>query len=404
MVRKGLTYGNIQLVAVLYLVVWTVSPPLEIDLIFRLLALVCAAVWIGVMIIRQNPIVFEKEQIWAIFFMLGVILIAYIEKGDLEGILRQISFFMLVICFLMNYFYRYQWDELQIVVPVVLVLLIAFNFKTVSVLLEDPTIARKLVRDDESIYSYLRQGVGGYSLVYPQVCVFPAVLAWVIKAYKNNKKYFAIGCVWLISYILLVLNAGYAVAVFSSAAGALLLFFYKGKSGIKAFLVAAAVFAGVMLAILYLDSFREWLLEIFDGTAVAKKINDLVASSDSGDAEGSIQARVYVYSLSIQRIFQYPFIGALWRISGNGHSAVIDAFAKYGVLGGFVFVKILYSVPNYYKKKSQDPYIIRVANATLVSLMIVSILDTVTYAFSCMILIVLPLFFENIKNWSELEE
>ncbi len=404
MVRKGLTYGNIQLVAVLYLVVWTVSPPLEIDLIFRLLALVCAAVWIGVMIIRQNPIVFEKEQIWAIFFMLGVILIAYIEKGDLEGILRQISFFMLVICFLMNYFYRYQWDELQMVVPVVLVLLIAFNFKTVSVLLEDPTIARKLVRDDESIYSYLRQGVGGYSLVYPQVCVFPAVLAWVIKAYKNNKKYFAIGCVWLISYILLVLNAGYAVAVFSSAAGALLLFFYNGKSGIKAFLVAAAVFAGVMLAILYLDSFREWLLEIFDGTAVAKKINDLVASSDSGDAEGSIQARVYVYSLSIQRIFQYPFIGALWRVGGNGHSAVIDAFAKYGVLGGFVFVKILYSVPNYYKKKSQDPYIIRVANATLVSLMIVSILDTVTYAFSCMILIVLPLFFENIKNWSELEE
>lgn len=404
MVRKGLTYGNIQLVAVLYLVVWTVSPPMEIDLIYRLLALVCAAVWVGVMVIRQNPIVFEKEQIWAIFFMLGVILIAYIEKGDLEGILRQISFFMLVICFLMNYFYRYQWEELQLVVPVVLVLLIAFNLKTVSVLLEDPTIARKLVRDDESIYTYLRQGVGGYSLVYPQVCVFPAVLAWIIKAYQNNKKYFALGCVWLISYILLVLNAGYAVAVFSTVAGALLLFFYKGKSGIKAFLVASVIFAGAMLAILYLDSFREWLLEIFDGTAVAKKINDLVASSDAGDAEGSIQARVYVYSLSIQRIFQYPIVGSLWRESGNGHSAVLDTFAKYGVLGGFIFIKILYSVPNYYKKKSHDPYITRVANATLVTLMIVSIMDTVTYSFSCMILIVLPLFFENIKKWSELEE
>lgn len=404
MLKKGLTYGNIQMVAVLYLVVWTVSPPLEIDLIYRLLALACAAVWVGVMVLRQNPIVFEKEQIWAIFFMLGVILVAYIEKGDLEGIIRQISFFMLVICFIMNYFYRYRWDELQIIIPVILLLLIVFNFKTVSVLLEDPTIARKLVRDDESVYEYLRQGVGGYSLVYPQVCVFPAILAWIIKAYRNNKKYFALGCCWLVSYILLIMNAGYAVAVFSTVVGAVLLFFYKGKSGIKAFLVAAAIFAGAMFAILYLDSFREWLLEIFDGTAVAKKINDLVASSGSGDAEGSIQARIEVYSQSVKRVFQYPFVGSLWRESGNGHSAVIDTFAKYGVLGGFVFIKMIYCVPNYYKNKLQNAYIARVANATLVCLMIVSILDSFTYSFSCMILIVLPLFFENIKKWSEFEE
>lgn len=404
MLRRGFTYGTVQMLAVLYLVIWTISPPLEIDLIYRLLALAAAVVWFVVLLFRENPVVLGKEQVAALFFMLTVILVTFIQFESFEDVIKQIGVFMLVICFIMNYFYTDKWSELSGILIVAFALLIVWNIKTYTVLVEDPTIARKLVRDDESIYSYLRQGVGGYSLVYPQVCVASAALAWTIKAFRKNWLKFAVGAVWTVTFVLLVSKAGYSLAIFTSAVGALLLLFYRGKSGISAFLVALIVFAGSMMAILYLHDFRNFLLEIFDGTAVAKKINDLVATGDSGSAEGSIQDRMVAYGGSIDTVIQYPLIGALWRGSGGGHSAFLDIAAKYGVFGAAMFSVMFYTVPRYYKKKYKNRFVISMANSSLVSLLFISLLDSFTYGFVCMIMIVLPMLFEDVIKWTGVEE
>ncbi len=404
MLRRGLTYGTVQMLAVLYLVIWTISPPLEIDLIYRLLALAAAVVWFVILLIRENPVVLGKEHVAALFFMLAVILVTFIETEDFESILKQIAIFMLVICFIMNYFYRGKWDELSGILIVVFVLLIVWNIKTYSALVEDPTIARKLVRDDESTYSYLRQGIGGYSLVYPQVCVSSAVLAWTIKAFRKNWLKFAVGCVWAVTFVMMVSKAGYSLAIFTSAVGAVILLLYKGKNSISAFLTALAIFAGSMLAILYLHDFRNFLLEFFDGTAVAKKINDLVATSDSGAAEGSIQDRMIAYKGSIDTILAYPLIGGLWRGAGGGHSAFLDIMARYGVFGAVMFSVMFYAVPRYYKQKYNNRFIISMANASMVSLLFISLLDSVSYSFVCMVLIVLPMLFEDVIRWTGVEE
>ncbi len=399
MVKKGFNYGTIQSIAVAYLVVWSISPPLEIDLIYRIIAVGALVVWAGVWLIRENPIVLDKNQLVSIFFLFTVIGVTFIGNGDFRGILKQIAFFMLVVCFILNSFYKEHWEELRWLVPVVLVLFIIWNYKTVQALIADPTIARQIVRDDEATYEYLRQGIGGYGLVYPQVCVASAILLWTIKAFKSNKIYFFVGAVWVISFIQLVSKAGYSIAIFTSVIGVILLFFYNGKSGMKAFLVAGVLFAAIMFSILYIDEFRNWLLEIFDGTAVAKKINDLVATSESGAAEGSIESRMIRYRASLEVIVKYPIVGALWRDGGGGHSGLLDTFAKYGLWGGWFFIKSVYSVPDYYKEKYDSPQIKRLSNAVLVSLLIVSILDSVTYSMYCMVLLILPLFFEDVIRW-----
>ncbi len=403
MVRKGLNYGTIQSAAIAYLIVWSISPPLEIDLIYRILALGAVTVWAGIWLIRENPIVLDKNQLISIFFLFTVVGVTFIGNGDFRGILKQIAFFMLVVCYIINSYYKNDWSELRWIIPVVLVLFIIWNYKTVEALVADPTIARRIVRDDEEIYQYLRQGVGGYGLVYPQVCISSAVLLWIIKVFKQNKIYFVIGVVWAISFVQLISKAGYSIAIFTGAVGVIMLFFYKGKSGIKAFIVAGGIFAAVMLSIVYIDGFREWLLEVFDGTAVAKKINDLVATSETGAAEGSIQARMTRYMGSIRTMFTYPIIGGLWRAGGGGHSGFLDTIAKYGLWGGWFFVKAFYSVPNHYKQKYDNPKIIRLCNSVLVSLMIVSFLNSVTYSIYCVVLLVLPLFFEEIIRLEKIE-
>ena len=404
MFKNVLSLGFIQKIAVLYLVIWTVSPPLQVDTIYRIIALACAVVWVAIWFIRENPITLGKEQIGAIFFLIAVMVVVYFEKYDFSALIKQIALIMLVICFMMTYFYDDKWDELYGIVPIVLVLLAIWNFKTVDILVEDHTIARLLVRDDETTYDYLRQGIGGYSLIYPQVCISPLIIAWTIKAFKNNKLFFAIGAFWAYTFIRLLELAGYSVALFASTAGLILLIFYRGKSIAPAFILTIIMFVGIMAAIMYIVPFREWILETFDGMAVANKVRDLVSTSDTGVTGDSIQVRIEAYSNSLSDMLKYPIVGSLWRESGGGHSAVFDTFSKYGWLGGYALVMMFYHVPLHYKHQYiNNNFIVSTANATLITLMFVSILDSFNYSFTCMLMIVSSLLFEDIIKWSGAE-
>ncbi len=403
MLKNGFSFGFIQKIAVLYLIAWTISPPLQVDTIYRIIALGCAVVWAIIWFIRETPLTLGKEQVGAIIFLIAVMIVIYFEKYDLSALIKQIALIMLVICFMMTYFYDDKWDELAGIVPIVLILLTIWNYKTVEILIEDHTIARLLVRDDETTYQYLKQGIGGYSLIYPQVCISPLILAWTFKAFKNNKIYFAIGIVWAYTYLRFLELAGYSIALFTSAVGLILLVFYKGKNVVPAFIVTIILFIGVMAAILYIVPFREWILTTFDGTAVANKVNDLVSTSESGVTGDSIQVRINAYSNSLLDMLKYPIIGSLWREGGGGHSALLDITSKYGWLGGYAFSMMFYHVPFHYKHHFDNKFVLSTANATLVALMFVSVLDSFTYSFTFMIMIVSSLLFEDIIKWSGAE-
>ena len=391
---------RIQQVSVLYLCVWTISPFMEIDLIWRIGALMAFGLWMICAVSRGLH--FEKIHMLALAFLALIVVVNIVENNGFSKILRTIQYYMLVLFFIVGHFYKDKWKELYFIVPIILLLLIYFNFKSAFTVMEDATIARRLVRNDEDMYIYLRQGIGGYSLIYPQVVTFPVLVMWLFKSYRQKKLFFLIGIVWLVSYVLFVINANYSIAITGSVISLIILLFYKGHSVGLAFAVSAGLFIALMLMILNWEGFRNMLLEFFDGTAVAKKINDLVATSESGAAEGSINDRVITYQATFNTIFRFPIIGGLWWESGGGHSALADAFAKYGLFGGYVFCKILYSVPSQYKKTYGFKTIQQLTNANLVVLLFVTLLDSTPYAFMGMILIITPILYETIIEWDGL--
>lgn len=398
--KEGSALIKVQQLSILYLVIWTISPFMEIDNIWRIGALGAFFLWL--LCAMSRGLNFETIHLAAFAFIALVVLVNMIENNGFKRILQPIHFYMLVLFFIVAHFYRDKWKELSFIIPIILLFLIYFNFKSATTVMEDPTVARLLVRNDEEIYHYLRDGVGGYSLIYPQVVTFPVLVTWVFKTFRHKKLYFLIGLVWLVSYILFVVNANYSIAITGSMISLIMLLFYKGHSVGLAFAVAAGLFFSLMLAILYLDNFRNMLLEFFDGTAVAKKINDLVATSESGAAEGSINARVLVYQATLGSIFKYPFIGSLWWENAGGHSALGDTFARYGFFGGYIFCKIIYSVPNSFKVNYSYKWIQKIANANLVVLLFVTLLDTITYSFLGMILIITPVLYQDIITWDKL--
>lgn len=391
---------RVQQISVLYLVIWTISPFMEIDNIWRIGALAAFGLWF--LCAMSRGLHLEKIHLLALAFLALVVVVNIIQNNGFGKIMSPIHLYMMVLLFVAGHFYKDKWKELYFIVPIVLLLLIYFNFKSAFKVMEDPRIARLLVRNDEGIYQYLREGIGGYSLIYPQVVCFPVLVMWIFKSFKNKKFYFLIGLGWLVSYVLFVLNANYSIAITGSIISLVILLFYKGHSVALAFAVSAGLFIALMLMILYWDSFRNMLLEFFDGTAVAKKINDLVATSESGAAEGSINDRIVAYQGTIETIFRYPFIGGLWWSGGGGHSSLGDTFAQYGLFGGFIFCKIMYGVPSQYKKTYGFKSIQQMANANLVVLLFVTLLDSTPYAFMGMILIITPILYENIIEWDGL--
>lgn len=398
--KEGKALIRIQQISILYLVIWTISPFMEIDNIWRIGALAAFGLWLICAMSRGLHL--ERIHMLAFAFLALVVIVNLIENNGFGKIMRPINLYMMVLLFIVGHFYKDKWKELYFIVPIVLLLLIYFNFKSAYKVMEDPTIARALVRNDEEIYQYLREGIGGYGLVYPQVVTFPVIVMWIFKTIKCKKIYFIIGVAWVVSYIMFILNANYSIAIVGSLISLIILLFYKGHSIGLAFAISFGLFVALMMMILYWDDFRNMLLEFFDGTAVAKKINDLVATSESGEAEGSINARVVSYQATMNSILKFPFVGGLWWESGGGHSALGDTFAKYGIFGGYIFCKIMYGVPSQYKKAYGFKSIQQMANANLVVLLFVTLLDSTPYAFMGMILIITPILYENIIEWDGL--
>lgn len=396
-----LVHSSIQKLALFYLVIWTISPFMEVDMIWRILALAAAAIWFVFALLRNGAQI-DRMDFFAILFAIAVAGIAFIQTESISGVISQIAIYMVVIFYLMYRFYSGRWDELRGLLLIVLLLLIVFNLRSAAAVRANPQLARLLVRDDEETYQYLRRGIGGYSLIYPQVVIFPAILLWIEKAFRKKLLYFIIGAVWLVSYVSYILIAGYAIAVFASFLGVVILHFYRGRRIVALIFAIILLFIFSMYLLINSSSVQSVLLRLFRGTAIERKIQDAILSAQSGTAQGTIYDRIKAYQGSLRTIFRYPLIGGLWWSGGGGHSAVLDMFAKYGVLGGYVYVKMIYVVPFDYRR-SHPEVLNRACNGAFAAMFFVSVLDSFSYAFTGMMLIVLPILLEDILKWSGIE-
>lgn len=395
----------LQSLCVLYITVWTISPPLQIDNIYRIAALGAVGLWF-LLNIPYN-VKLERIHILAIVFAMLVMIVALMESdGKINNILRPINYYMLVITFIMAYCYKDRWQELSWMIPIVLILLIYFNYQTYKTVSDNPAVARLIVRNDPEIFHYMRRGVGGYGLLYPQVCVLPMIVSWIIAAFKKHWVRFVIGVLWLISYYLYLFNSGYSIAVVASIAGLIILFFYRRSSIVLAVITITILIAILVWLIGYNSGFRGWLLSIFDGTKVAQKINDLYLSITTTKTADSIMERSERYQAALNTIITYPIIGGLWfpNGSGGGHSAILDTFAKFGLFGGYILIKIIFDFVMKIKKSPETGKDMRIANATFIAIFMIMLLNSFPYNFVCLMMLIIPAAYNDILNWRQVNE
>ena len=393
----------LQMVAVLYLLVWSVAPPLQLDMIYRALALGLAFVWFFIEFFRRFE--FTMMQIWCALFMVAVAVIAYLLNGP-SDVMGEIAVYMMVLAYFINMYSSDSWQNYRVIVPITLGLLIFFNYRTYTELANDATIARRLVRDTEELYDYMRRGIGGYGLVYPQVCIAPVVLAWTLKSFEYNKFFFILGAAWAFTFWQVLNNAGYSIAVIASVVSVMILIFYRRQSVVPAFLLSAALIIVGVLMLVYVENFRNFVMQLFEGTKVVRKIEDLLSTAE-GETADSFASRAARYWYSIEACLQYPLIGGhLFGVNYGGHSEILDTFAKYGMWGGIPTLVMIFRTPHYFKAEYADSStIVATANAHTTVIALVSLFDPFAYNVYFPLLILCPVMYTDILKWTgELHE
>ncbi len=387
----------VQMVSVLYLLVWSVAPPLQMDLIFRLLALGLAFVWFVIEFFRRFE--FTRIQIWCALFMIAVAIIAFLQNGA-RSVIAEIAVFMMVLAYFINVYSADSWQNYRMIVPIAIGLMIFFNFRTSTALNEDASIARQLVRDSEELYDFMRRGIGGYGLVYPQVCIAPVVYAWTLKSFEHNKFYTILGLVWSVSFWSVLSSAGYSIAIITAAVSLALLIFYRRRSVWPAFLIAVLLIGAMVLMLVYVEGFRSFVLQIFDGTKVVRKIEDLVSTAE-GETADSFATRIERYWRSIMACMQYPIIGG--RMFGaliGGHSEILDTFARYGVWGGVPTVIMIFHTPFSFKEKARSTTLLATTNAHIMAVALVALFDPFVFQVYFPLLILCPVMYTDIMKWT----
>ena len=200
-------------------------------------------------------------------------------------------------------------------------------------------------------------------------------------------------------------NAGYSIAIFASAVSLIILIVYRRRSVLPAFFISVFIIVTVVLMLVYVESFRNLVMQIFEGTKIVHKIEDLLDTA-AGDTADSFAVRVARYWKSIRLCLTFPLIGSVF-FDGDigGHSEIFDTFAKYGVWGGVPTCAMIFHAPRMFKTEHASSTIIATSNAHLIAVALVATFDPFVFQVYFPLLILCPIMYSDIMKWNgELHE
>lgn len=270
------------------------------------------------------------------------------------GLIRHLQIWIMLFFLIV---WQSRRNDLQSLVPVFwLVLAIHPIWLIVTVwtlTMVNAHAARIIVRASEEAVELTQQGVGGYALVYGMILLLPALIGLILKRHvlrgtalprvlrRVPALAFALIALNIGLGIALIFTAGYSIAVIALV-GILLSVTFLKKYNTQRFvitLLVTLVFA--LFARPLLEAGLNWLLPLAEGTNFAKKIRDVLASLELGNATGTAQLRAERYLRSIVLFVENPLIGVLEVGDLGKHSSILDNFARWGAVFGGIFVYLI---------------------------------------------------------------
>lgn len=346
---------SLQNIAIGFVAVWTISPPLFASGGARGIVVICVLVWAALEVYRRQrptryitlPIFLAAVYLVYVGFMQIVL---FGIRGWIDDIQIWIMFFFLII-------WQSRRNSISSLLPVfwsVLAISPVWVIITVQTILTDNSrAARIIVRSSDEAIELTRQGVGGYSLVYGTLLLFPvlggllldrgvmrgAVLPRPMRSIPLLAD--ALVAANVVLGVALVLTAGFSIAVIALASISISMVLLRTFSIFRLLITLLTSAILITIGPSLLSEVLTVLMPFAEGTNFANKIRDILVSLDVGEAIGTAEDRTERYMRSIALFYNNPVFGVLAVDDVGKHSEFLDNFARWGVLFGGIFVYLM---------------------------------------------------------------
>lgn len=403
---------SLQNLLIFYVCIWVISPILAYGTIYRFLAVLSVIIWLATEFYNRTGI-FRKVSLVSLLLLLYLLYSGLLSpiSSDTFSFTSELQliimlFFLLVYESRKNCLESFGWIFWGVlsVFPI-------WSYLTLKALDSiGSNVARTVVRSSDEAKELVSQGVGGYGLVYSSVLLLPILIGLFFhlisirhrvkdKNIETKKFYFYLFVVSLniVLTSLLVIKAGYTIAISTSFFAILIIFMMKSFSYIRVILFA-------LVAILYFIFQKELisyiantLLFLTDSPIYTKKINDVVFSLASDNASGTVNDRVTLYSKSVDTFLENPIFGTMSYKDVGGHSFVLDNYARWGLFFGSLLLYFIIFIPVKFLSIEKNSF--GVWLAIIFSILSVFSLNTAVASFGVIIYLIIPCFYHFTQNY-----
>ena len=320
---------------------WLINPVSENIYVLAMMMII----WMGIAYLRgarSLSIVFLKKwYAWVYLWILIMFLYSCVGHTTFS-----LSYVMYLFCFGVGAYYIVNNDiraakVISVFCIVYFLIMAVVTLKAYSVV---PGLSRILANGDKAVViergggDFITPFVAGYGAIYGFAELAIVMLFSVFKNVNNRflKTILLGGAVFLI-YV--VVKAEYLVAVILILMGLVFLLISKMTSPPKK-MVLTCVFLFAMLIFLLCGQYIFlWLADTINISNFSIRLREIaMLFGGNGYASGTDAGeRLSLYGISISNFLEAPIFGkgtgVLFQTFGN-HSTILDAFAKYGLVGG----------------------------------------------------------------------
>ena len=355
--------------ALAYLIVWVLSPPLAYGTGWRVLAALAMLLWLALDTLAPRSVL--RKPNWPVLGMVVFVLYSAFIEGlvpDSAGINQQFQIWIMLFFLLVGESHRRgRSDEAKFCFWVVLIVLPVWELATlwgISTIAAD--VSRTISRSSQEARELAGQGIGGYNFIYVVVLCLPFLAHLVFRPVSRKGRgqqqlrwqrriiRLLIICNFVLS-ILVVIRAGYSIALILSAFAILSVLLVRSRRSIPLAMSLCLVGLLVLTAAIALQPALRALQGATSGTEYSAKVRDIQASLEDEKSTGSVEGRTERYIRSVHGFIENPVLGTLTFDEVGKHSAILDRFAQYGLGFGLLFLALLIHVPLRVARSSQVP-------------------------------------------------
>lgn len=324
-------------ICLLYLVTWAISPPLQYGTTYRILCIFCYII-IELLALTRNKYVL-KRQLSKYLFIIFIIVMTYLIDGkSAVNVRMQLVIFLLLLS--IYDIYKDNLDNISYLLWWSIILCLIWNFCTLNAYQVRRNVSRVMAKNSDDSIMYAAQGIGGMGYVYSMVFMLPMVIRLFSKKNVLRNVFEKILCAaYIITTGLLILRAGYTIAIFIIMIGLAGIILVNVKCNTRGILIFTAYIAAIVI-ILNLHLIFDFLSNLTNGTMYYRKVIDIISSLENSDAVGNVYTRLERYSRSLRLFLESPIWGQLSREDVGKHSPIFDMFAQYGFFVGIWFCSI----------------------------------------------------------------